>query len=86
MLRLNGRSSLLGSYLPPGDPRRGWDFRSPGHGGIDWEGVIRALNDISYEGPLSVDWNDPGMSREYGAEDACRFVKRLDFEPPPKGF
>ena len=26
-LTLNGRSSLLNSYLPYGDPRRGWDFR-----------------------------------------------------------
>ena len=24
------------------------------------------------------------MDREYGAEDACKFVKRLDFEPPPR--
>lgn len=85
-LHLNGRNGLLGSYLPPGDPRRGWDYRSPGHGGIDWEALIRALNEIDYDGPLSVDWNDPGMNRDYGAEDACRFVKRLDFEKPPKGF
>ncbi len=80
-LTLNGKSGLLNSYLPPGDPRRGWDFRSPGHGGIDWESVIRALNEMGYAGPLSVDWSDPGMNREFGAEDACRFVKRLDFEP-----
>jgi sugar phosphate isomerase/epimerase len=82
-LTLNGRSSVLGSYLPPGHPNRGWDFRSPGHGGIDWEAVIRALNALGYDGPLSVDWNDPGMSRDYGAEDACKFVKRLDFEARP---
>ena len=24
------------------------------------------------------------MNREYGAEEACKFVKRLDFEPPPR--
>lgn len=79
MLTLDGRSSLLNSYLPHGDPRRGWHFRSPGHGGIDWEAFIRALNDIGYDGPLAVEWKDSGMDREYGAEDACRFVKRLDF-------
>ncbi len=82
MLTLNGRTSLLGSYLPYGDPRRGWHPRSPGRGGIDWESVIRALNDIGYDGALAVEWSDPGMNREYGAEDACKFVKRLDFEPP----
>lgn len=81
ILTLNGRSGLLNSYLPPGDPRRGWDFRSPGHGGIDWSAILRGLNEIGYDGPLAVDWKDPGMDREYGAEDACRFVKRLDFEP-----
>jgi len=80
VLTLNGRSGILNSYFPSGDPRRGWDFRSPGHGGIDWEGVIRALNYIGYDGALSVDWKDAGMNRDFGAEDACKFVKRLDFE------
>jgi sugar phosphate isomerase/epimerase len=84
VLTLNGRSSLLGSYLPYGDPRRGWQPRSPGRGGVDWEGVIRALNEVGYDGPLAVEWRDPGMDRLYGAEEACRFVKRLDFEPPPR--
>jgi sugar phosphate isomerase/epimerase len=84
VLTLNGRSSLLGSYLPYGDPRRGWQPRSPGRGGIDWEAVIRALNEVGYDGPLAVEWRDPGMDRLYGAEEACKFVKRLDFEPPPR--
>src|SRR5262249_31441400 len=47
-VKLNGRSGLLSSCLPYGDARRGWEFRSPGHGGIDWEAIIRALNDIGY--------------------------------------
>ena len=80
-LSLNGRSGLLGSYLPYADPRRGWDFRSPGRGGLDWESIIRTLNDIGYGGPLSVEWGDRRMDREQGAEEAFRFVKRLDFEP-----
>ena len=84
VVNLDGRSGLLNSYLPPGDPRRGWDSRSPGHGGIEWEGLVRALNEVKYEGPLAVDWADPGMDRDYGAEDACRFVKRLDFPPAPR--
>jgi sugar phosphate isomerase/epimerase len=81
VLNLNGRNGLLSCFLPPGDPRRGWDFRSPGRGGIDWEALIRALNDIGYDGALSVDWNDAGMDRDYGAVEACRFVKRLLFPP-----
>jgi sugar phosphate isomerase/epimerase len=85
VLTLNGRSGVLNSYLPYGDPRRGWHFRAPGRGGIDWEGVIRALNAAGYAGALSVEFHDRDMNREFGAEEARRFVKSLDFEPaqPP---
>jgi sugar phosphate isomerase/epimerase len=85
VLTLNGRSGILGSCLPPGDPRRGWEFRAPGHGGIDWEALIRALNEIGYGGPLTVEWSDSGIEREFGVEEACKFVKRLDFEPAQSG-
>jgi sugar phosphate isomerase/epimerase len=85
-LNLNGKNGILASLLPYGDSRRGWDFRSPGRGGIDWESVIRALNEIGYDGPLSVEWKDSAMDRDFGADDACKFVKRLDFNPaPPSG-
>jgi sugar phosphate isomerase/epimerase len=83
-LALDGRSSVLGSLLPQGDPRRGWSYRSPGRGGIDWDAIIRALNDIGYDGPLSVDWADPGLDRDFGAEDACKFVKQIDVPSPPR--
>ena len=84
-LTLNGRAGVLAGYWPSGDPRAGWQFRSPGHGGIDWPAIVRALNAIGYDGPLSVDWHDPGMDREYGAADALRFLKALDFDPPAHG-
>ncbi len=84
VVTLNGRNGLLNSYLPPGYPRRGWDNRSPGRGGIDWEAVIRALNDAGYDGPLAVEWKDPGMDRLFGAEEALKFVQRLDFDPAPR--
>ncbi len=85
VLNLDGRASLLAGYWPSGDARRGWQFRSPGRGGVDWESIIRTLNETGYDGPLSVDWHDPGMDREYGAAEACRFVKQLDFTPPAAG-
>ncbi len=84
-LTLDGRAGLLAGYWPSGDRRAGWQFRSPGHGGIDWPAVIRALNEVGYDGPLSVDWHDPGMDREWGAADACRFVKAVDLDPPRRG-
>jgi sugar phosphate isomerase/epimerase len=81
-ITLDGRSGLLGSYLPYDDPRRGWHPRAPGHGSLDWEGIIRALNAAGYEGALAVEWQDLGMERRAGAEEACRFTRRLDFAPP----
>jgi sugar phosphate isomerase/epimerase len=72
---LNGKSGILGSHLNFGDPRRGWDFRSPGRGQVDFDAIARVLNEIGYAGPLSVEWEDPGMDREHGAAEAARFVK-----------
>lgn len=81
ILTLDGRSGILCSHLDFGDPRRGWDFRSLGHGDIKFEEIIRVLNNIQYSGPLSVEWEDSGMDREFGAEEACEYVRNLDFPP-----
>jgi len=79
--RLDGRRSILASHLNFGEPERGWDFVSPGHGDVDFEALLRALNRIGYDGPLSIEWEDAGMDREWGARDALAFVRRTDFEP-----
>ncbi len=81
IVTLNGRTGILASHLNFGDPRRGWDFRSPGRGGVNFEEIIRALNDVGYDGPLSVEWEDCGMDREHGAKEACEFVRQIDFAP-----
>ncbi|MBI3921697.1 MAG: sugar phosphate isomerase/epimerase [Armatimonadetes bacterium] len=86
IVTLDGRSGILASHLNFGDPRRGWDFRSPGRGGIDFEEIIRALNNVGYSGPLSVEWEDSGMDREHGAQEACEFVRQLDFAPSGRAF
>ena len=78
---LDGKASILGSFLPFGDVRRGWNFRSPGHGNVDFENIIRELNAINYKGPLSVEWEDNGMNREIGAKEACDFVRNINFSP-----
>ncbi len=80
-LQLNGENGILASHLNFGDYRRGWDFRSLGHGSVNFEEIIRALNDIGYQGPLSVEWEDSGMEREFGAKEAFEFVKKVDFAP-----
>jgi sugar phosphate isomerase/epimerase len=84
--RLDGRSSILGGHLDFGRPGRGWDFVSPGHGDVDFEAMIRALNRVGYDGPLSIEWEDSGMDREWGAPDALAFVRRTDFAPSAVAF
>jgi sugar phosphate isomerase/epimerase len=84
--RLDGRRSILGSHLNFGEEARGWDFVSPGHGDVDFEDLFRALNRIGYGGPLSIEWEDSGMDREYGAQDALAFVRNTDFAPSSVAF
>ena len=83
---LDGRRSILGSHLNFGERERGWDFVSPGHGDVDFEALFRALARIGYDGPLSVEWEDSGMDREWGASDAVDFVRRSDFPASTIGF
>jgi sugar phosphate isomerase/epimerase len=83
---LDGRTSILGSHLDFGEPERGWTFVSPGHGDVDFEALLRALNRIGYRGPLSIEWEDSGMDREWGARDALAFVRRNDFSPSTVAF
>ena len=75
------RGGVFGGHLPFGHADRYWDFRSPGRGNIDFEEIISALNEIGYEGPLSVEWEDPRMDRDYGAAEASAFVRKIDFPP-----
>jgi sugar phosphate isomerase/epimerase len=84
--RLNGWRSILGSHINFGDGRRGWDFVSPGHGDVDFEALFRALNRIGYQGPLSIEWEDSGMDRDWGGPDALAFVRRTDFAPSAVAF
>lgn len=78
---LDGRSGLLGSYLTFGDLHRGWNFRSLGHGDVNFEEIIRVLNANNYTRPLAVEWEDSGMNRLSGAKEALEFVRHADFEP-----
>src|SRR4051794_7470622 len=84
--RLDGRRSILGSHLSFGAPERGWEFVSPGHGDVDFDAVLRALNRIGYGGPLSIEWEDSGMERTHGAREALGFVRRIDFPPSDIAF
>jgi sugar phosphate isomerase/epimerase len=83
---LDGRRSILGSHLDFDAVERGWSFVSPGHGDVDFEALFRTLNRIGYAGPLSIEWEDSGMDREWGAPEALEFVRCNDFPPSTIGF
>jgi sugar phosphate isomerase/epimerase len=72
-------AGVFGGHTEFGADGRFWDFRSPGRGRIDFEGIVRVLNHSGYQGPLTVEWEDPMMAREHGAAEAARFVRALDF-------
>ncbi len=82
----DGTVGVFGGHTTFADPRRYWDFRSLGHGDINFEEIIVALNDIGYNGPLSVEWEDSRMDREHGAAESCAFVQDIDFEPSTIAF
>lgn len=80
------RSGVFGGHLNFGDKARYWDFRSLGRGSINFEEIIRRLNRLGYNGPLSIEWEDGGMDREHGAAEACAFVRKIDFKPSAVAF
>ena len=82
----DGTVGVFGGHTEFADPRRFWDFRSLGHGDVNFEEIIVALNDIKYQGPLSVEWEDSRMDRCHGAQESCEFVKSVDFEPSAIAF
>ena len=82
----DGTVGVFGGHTDFADPRRYWDFRSLGHGDINVEEIIVALNDTKYQGPLSVEWEDSRMDRCHGAQEACEFVRSVDFPPSAIAF
>jgi len=79
-------AGVFGGHTNFGDVRRFWDFRSLGRGCVKFEEIIRTLNRVGYDGPLSVEWEDSGMDREHGAAEAAAFVKKADFAPSKIAF
>ena len=81
-----GEAGVFGGHTDFGDPRRYWDFRSVGRGDINFETIIVALNDIGYDGPLSIEWEDSRMDRVHGGTESAAFTKKLDFAPAGGAF
>lgn len=81
VVRQDGRHGLLGGYYPRNDSRKGWEFRAPGRGHLDWEEFFRALGTIGYQGALSVEVADGWLDRAVVAEEAAGFIGRFRHGP-----
>jgi sugar phosphate isomerase/epimerase len=79
-------AGVFGGHEDFGVDGRFWDFRSPGRGKVDFEAIVRLLNQLRYQGPLSVEWEDALMDREHGATEAVGFVRSLDFPSSDRAF
>ncbi|MBK5200677.1 MAG: sugar phosphate isomerase/epimerase [Spirochaetaceae bacterium] len=75
----NERAGILGSFLDFGDTNRAWNFVSVGHGDVDFDGIIRELNVANYDGPLSIEWEDSGMDRFFGAKESLEYVRKINY-------
>jgi len=80
----DGTVGVFGGHTDFTDARRFWDFRSLGHGDINFEEIIVALNDVGYRGrsPLN------GKTAAWTASTArpkLRLRPRPGFCPKPGG-
>ena len=58
-------------------PDRGFRFRVPGWGDVNWRRVITAMATVGYDYVLSYEHEDPVMSREDGCEKCIEFLRPL---------
>jgi sugar phosphate isomerase/epimerase len=79
-----GRSGLL-AHGPWSRPGRGFRFRVPGWGDLDWRRLITELQVGGFQGVLAVEHEDPTMSREEGLIQAHRHLAPLLLHQPLPG-
>jgi sugar phosphate isomerase/epimerase len=75
------RSGLLANG-PWNRPDRGFRFRVPGWGDIQWRKIITELSLQGYHGVLTVEHEDPTMAPVDGIKKAFDFLKPLLIEEP----
>jgi sugar phosphate isomerase/epimerase len=63
---------------------RGFRFRVPGWGDVNWKRIITAFVTVGYDYVLSYEHEDPVMSREDGCEKCIQFLKPLIIKAPLK--
>lgn len=78
----NRRHSGWQSHGPWARPDRGFRFRIPGWGGLDWKSILSELQLAGYQGVLSIEHEDPVFSRREGVEKAVAFLTPLLIREP----
>lgn len=74
--------------IPQGDWQRlgrGFRFRIPGWGSVNWKRVITELSMIGYNYVMSYEHEDVTMSRQDGIEKTIEFLKPLMIKAPYEG-
>lgn len=77
-----GRSGTL-AHGPWDRSGRGFRFRIPGWGELDWRRILTSLHVAGYRGVLAVEHEDPTMSRREGLAQAVRHLAPLLLREPP---
>lgn len=78
----NTRRSGLLANGPWQRPDRGFRFRIPGWGDVPWRKVMTELSVQKYNGPLTVEHEDPTMGPVDGIKKAIHFLKPLVIDEP----
>jgi len=65
-------------------PNRGFRFRCPGWGEVNWRRVMTGLLSVGYDFVLSYEHEDPVMSREDGCEKNIEHLRPLIIKSPLK--
>jgi sugar phosphate isomerase/epimerase len=75
------RSGMLahGAWDRPG---RGFRFRVPGWGDLDWRRILTELHVARYDGVIAIEHEDPTMGRLEGIRQAVRHLEPLLLHDP----
>lgn len=66
-------------------PNRAWTFRTAGlaHGSTTWNQIFYALRLAGYNGPVSIEQEDPLLNAQEGIKKSVSFLSSILLENPP---
>jgi len=76
---MKDRLDVVGLYGDQYLGERWWRFRMPGYGDVDWHAFFVALSDISYEGDVIIEHEDPTFGGQDGLRRGHKFLRNYVF-------